>query len=96
MKITGQGPVSWNQVRAAYQKGTGVKESGRQGQTRREEDIVQLSPESRLINDLKMRLAGVEDIRPAWVEAIRAAIAAGTYKVSLEDVADAILKEIGR
>ncbi|WP_338825204.1 hypothetical protein MHOCP_07460 [Moorella humiferrea] len=96
MKITGQGPVSWNRVRAAYQQGTGVKESGRQGQARREEDSVQLFAASRLINDLKTRLAGADDIRSDRVEAIRTAVAAGTYKVSAEEVVDAILKEMGR
>ncbi|WP_406678079.1 flagellar biosynthesis anti-sigma factor FlgM [Moorella sp. ACPs] len=96
MKITGQGPVSWNRVCAAYQQAAGVKGNDRPAQARREEDSVQLSPESRLINDLKTRLAGAEDIRSTRVEAIRAAVASGTYKVSLEELAGAMLKEMGR
>jgi negative regulator of flagellin synthesis FlgM len=124
LKITGQGPVSWNRVRAAYQQPGSGKGQGRvdkapagvdkaaagantiqlstgsklirELKARPEDDSVQLSAASRLINDLKTRLAGADDIRSARVEAIRAAVAEGTYKVPVEDVADAILKEMGR
>ncbi|APC07863.1 flagellar biosynthesis anti-sigma factor FlgM [Neomoorella thermoacetica] len=96
MKITGEGPVSWNRVRAAYQQAARVKGNGRPAEARREEDYVQLSPDTRFINVLKTRLAGEEDIRSTRVEAIRARLAAGTYNVPAADVADAILKEMGR
>lgn len=96
MKITGEGQLSWDRVRAAYQQAAGVKGNDRPAKARQEEDTVQLSPDSRFINELKMRLAGEEDIRPARVEAIRARLAAGTYSVPAVDVADAIMKEMGR
>ncbi|WP_054937786.1 flagellar biosynthesis anti-sigma factor FlgM [Moorella stamsii] len=96
MKITGQGPVSWNQVRAAYEQPAGVKGQGRVDKAPPSADTVQLSAGSQLIRELKARLEEVNDTRAGRVEAIRAALAAGTYNVSLEEVAGAILKEMGR
>ncbi|WP_258359759.1 flagellar biosynthesis anti-sigma factor FlgM [Moorella sulfitireducens (nom. illeg.)] len=96
MKITGQGPVSWNRVNVAYQQGAGVQDSERPARARQEGDSVQLSPESRLIKELRTRLAGMEETSAGRVEVIRDAVAAGVYKVPEEDVAGAILKEMGR
>ncbi|MEW8959044.1 MAG: flagellar biosynthesis anti-sigma factor FlgM [Moorella sp. (in: firmicutes)] len=99
MKITGQGqgPAYWNRVGAAYRQGAAVREE-KEGPARphREADSVQLSAVSKLIGDLKARLVQGEEIRLDRVEAIRAAVATGTYEVPLEDLADAILKEMGR
>ncbi|QGP92803.1 Anti-sigma-28 factor, FlgM [Neomoorella glycerini] len=96
MKITGQGPVSWNRVRAAYQQPADVKGQGGVDKAFAGADTVQLSAGSKLIRELKARLEEVNDTRAGRVEAIRAALAAGTYKISLEEVAAAILKEMGR
>jgi negative regulator of flagellin synthesis FlgM len=97
LKITGQGPVvSWNRVRAAYQQSAGVKGQDRVDKAPASADTVQLSAGSKLIRELRTHLEEVNDTRAGRVEAIRAAVAAGTYNVSLEELAGAILKEIGR
>ncbi|MGI9862432.1 flagellar biosynthesis anti-sigma factor FlgM [Moorella naiadis] len=96
MQITGQGPVSWNRVRAAYQQDAGIKGKVQPAQARPEEDIIQLSFDSRFIRELKTHLAGGDDTRSARVEAIRARLAAGTYNIPAGEVAAAILKEMGR
>ncbi|MDN5344594.1 MAG: negative regulator of flagellin synthesis FlgM [Clostridia bacterium] len=101
MKITGQGPVAWNRVREAYQQAAGVKGKDKPAQASPApagagEDAIQFSSDSRFIRELKTHLAGGDDIRSARVEAIRARLAAGSYNVPAEDVAAAILKEMGR
>lgn len=101
MKITGQGPVSWNRVREAYQQGAGIKGKDKPAPTRpgpagTGEEAIQLSSDSRFIRELKTHLAGGDDTRSARVEAIRARLAAGTYNVPAGEVATAILKEMGR
>lgn len=101
MKITGQGPVSWNKVREAYQQAAGIRDKDKPAPTRPAttgagEDVIQLSSDSRFIRELKTHLAGGDETRSARVEAIRARLAAGTYNVPAGEVAAAILKEMGR
>lgn len=58
-------------------------------------DSVKLSEEARFIAALQKRLAEAPDVRTEKVEALKRAIAQGTYRVAAADIADAILRENG-
>ncbi|MBC7326045.1 MAG: flagellar biosynthesis anti-sigma factor FlgM [Moorella sp. (in: Bacteria)] len=90
MKITGQQPVTWNRITEVYRQYTAAKDKYPQAT-----DSLQISPEGRLLLELKALAAGLEGSSEARVEAIRARLAAGTYSIPVEDVAAALLKEIG-
>ncbi|MGI6285529.1 flagellar biosynthesis anti-sigma factor FlgM [Neomoorella humiferrea] len=96
MKITGEGTTYWNRVRAVYKQNEVARPGEGAGRPRWDGDSVQLSAAGRLVGELKARLAEADDVRHGRVETLQAAVAAGTYKVPLEDVADAILKEMSR
>lgn len=59
------------------------------------QDSVKLSDEAMIIAALQKRLAETPDVRTEKVEALKRAIADGTYRVSTEDIVDAILRENG-
>lgn len=56
-------------------------------------DSVQLSSEAKLLGAIQQRLAEAPDVRRERVEALKQAIARGTYHVSGEDIADAMIRE---
>lgn len=57
-----------------------------------EGDTVTLSAQGREMHALRMRLAEVPDIRADRVAALKAAISAGTYRVSSQAVAESMLR----
>lgn len=59
------------------------------------QDSVKLSDEAKALAALQKRLAESPEVRTEKVEALKRAIANGTYRVSAEDIADAILREGG-
>lgn len=56
-------------------------------------DSVQLSGEAKLFALFRQKLAQTPDIRKEKVEALKKAIAEGTYRVPAEEIAEAILRE---
>lgn len=56
-------------------------------------DSVSLSQEAKMLADIKQRLSETPDIRRDKVEALKNAIANGTYHVASGDIADAMLRE---
>lgn len=56
-------------------------------------DSVSFSSEAKTMALAEQRLAQVPDIRVDKVEALKKAIASGTYRVSAQAIADAILRE---
>jgi flagellar biosynthesis anti-sigma factor FlgM len=55
------------------------------------EDVAQLPPSSDAVHKLKALLDTVPDIRQQRVESLRQAIVNGSFKVSLEHIAEAML-----
>jgi flagellar biosynthesis anti-sigma factor FlgM len=93
LKINGQGPVEfWARVLENYRQPANAKEEGDVTKA----DILQLSSEGRFIQEIKAIAARDDTIRVKLVETIRARIASGDYDIAVSDLADAILKELGR
>lgn len=57
------------------------------------QDSVKLSDEAKALAALQKRLAEVPDVRTEKVEALKKAIADGTYRVPAEKIAEAMLRE---
>lgn len=57
------------------------------------QDSVKLSDEARIFAAFQKRWAETPAVRKEKVEALKKAIAAGTYRVSAEEIAEAILRE---
>ena len=55
------------------------------------EDVVQLSTSSDVVNRLHDYLAGVPDVRQARVNELRQAVSDGSFAISAERIADAML-----
>lgn len=93
MKINGQGPVNfWARVLDNYRQPKNAKGESSAAKA----DILQLSPEGRFIKEIKALALRDEGVRVELVEAIRARIESGDYHISVSDLADAILKEMGK
>ncbi len=91
MKINGQRPVDfWGRVLETYRKPITGKGQG----TAASQDKLELSPEGQFIQELKTLAAQDDTVRTELVEAIRSRLEAGSYSVSITDLAAAILKEI--
>lgn len=58
------------------------------------EDTVQLSTGSDALASLKAQLDGVPDIRQDKVQALRHALATGTYQVSPQAIAEAMIADL--
>ncbi len=56
-------------------------------------DSVSLSKEAKMLAGIRQRLSETPDIRRERVEALKSAIANGTYHVASGDIADAMLRE---
>ena len=57
-------------------------------------DRVELSPQSRDMKKIHEILAATPDVRSEKVEALKKAIAEGTYNVKTEDIADKMVQEM--
>jgi len=58
-------------------------------------DVVEISSEARGLEDLESRLANIPDIDSARVDAIKAAISSGEFKIDAGSIADKILASDG-
>lgn len=100
MKINGEGTTYWQRVRGAYQEFRASRSDVGQREgingAQRQDDSIELSAAAKLAAAMKTQLTEINEARTAKVEALKAAVATGTYSVPLEDVADALLKEMGR
>jgi len=56
-------------------------------------DVAQLSTGSGAIEKLKAQLNAVPDVRQPQLDALKSAIASGTFQVSPDRIADALLEE---
>jgi negative regulator of flagellin synthesis FlgM len=83
--------VATGQVKEA--KGGKSRTFSRQASSDRVHDEVELTADSARMRELESRLAEMEITDPKKVEAIRQAIADGSFKVDEEVVADAMIKE---
>lgn len=93
MKINGQGPVNfWSRILETYRRPVNEKEKGAPAK----EDTLQLSPEGQFIQEIKALANRDNFIRVEVVEAIRTRLETGNYNVPAADLAEAILKEMGR
>lgn len=54
---------------------------------------VSLSPQAQEINHVKVAVSQLPDVRADLVASLKAQVEAGTYRVSSEDIADAILRD---
>ena len=57
-------------------------------------DRVELSPQSRDMKKIHEILATTPEVRTEKVEALKKAVAEGTYKVKTEDIADKMVQEM--
>ncbi|MDK2820342.1 MAG: negative regulator of flagellin synthesis FlgM [Clostridia bacterium] len=94
MKITGQGPVNWKRAVDAYNNSNKDK-----NKVPLKKDSFQISSDIRFLekikDELKAQVQNDVGLRNDRIESIRSRIENGTYKVSMADVADAIMKELG-
>ena len=60
------------------------------------EDVAHLSSGSDAVHKLKLQLDAVPEVRQQRVDALRQAISDGTYKISPQGIATAMLAELGR
>lgn len=60
------------------------------------EDIAHLSSGSESVQKLRMQLDALPEVRQERVEALRQSISVGTYKISPESIATAMLADAGR
>jgi len=60
------------------------------------EDVAHLSSGSDAVQKLKLQLDALPEVRQQRVEALRQAISDGTYKISPQGIAAAMLAELGR
>lgn len=91
-KIGSQAVTSYRGSRSIGQVGlqsdaAGSQQAGRKSDT----DEVHLSEDFRRFGSMREAAATLPEVRMDRVEALRAAIAAGTYSISLDAVADSLL-----
>ena len=60
------------------------------------EDVAHLSSGSDAVQRLKTQLAALPDVRQQRVDALRQAISDGSYKISPQGIATAMLAELGQ
>jgi len=93
LKINGQGPVNfWSRILETYCQPVNDKGKG----TPAKEDTLQLSAEGQFFQEIKALAARDDFIRVELVEAIRNRLESRTYSVRVTELAEAILKEMGR
>ena len=94
MKIHGHS--WWQRLQGVFLKRWDRGETRPSGRSFILRDKTQLSPEAQLLLKAKKHLSSVEDIRWDKVEAIRQALKEGDYHISVEELAEALLKEMKR
>ncbi|MCG0277930.1 MAG: flagellar biosynthesis anti-sigma factor FlgM [Thermanaeromonas sp.] len=90
MKIQGQGPLNLTPLVNTYIRQVKKSEHGKQETL----DRADISSAARFLRELLQQSAELPDVREAKVKELRERISLGTYNVSLDDLADSILREL--
>lgn len=90
MKIYGQGPVNITQIINAYTRP--VRPDSKEAKC--EADRAEISAPARQLQELLRFSSELPDVREEKVKEIRAQILDGTYEISLEALAESLLREL--
>jgi negative regulator of flagellin synthesis FlgM len=79
---------------AVKQSATAVAETGVETFADREAVVLSVSPSAQEVQQVKRMINQLPDVREDRVQALKAQIEGGTYRVSGEDIADLIIRRV--
>lgn len=90
LKIYGQGPLNVAQILGTYTRSLRPESKENKGGS----DRAEISAAARQLQELLRLSSEIPDVREDKVQELRAQIEAGTYRVSAEDLAEALCREL--